>query len=78
MPPSRLVTPRRDLRDLAAQLNEREIAGALWRADAPGALTPFLRLDDGHESSLEPDEWLAIVQQFLRTAPAAWNPFAPA
>ena len=75
---SRLVTPRRDLRDLATQLSSLETGGASWHADAPGSLTPNLRLADGHESSLDPTEWLSTVQRFLGTAPIAWNPFSSA
>ena len=74
---SRVVTPRRDLRGLAAELTSLEPRGAHWRADAPDALTPFLQLEPGVESDLEPEQWLTVVERYLRTAPAAWDPTMP-
>jgi hypothetical protein len=74
---SRRVLPRPDLRDLAARSNDLEPAGATWTAEGPGSLTPRLTLaTDGTESGLAPAAFTASVCDFLRTAPAAWDPFA--
>jgi hypothetical protein len=72
---SRPVLPRPDLRVLAEQLTAQEPAGARWKADAPGALTPQLRLDGNDESDIAPETFVALVEQYLATAPAAWDPF---
>jgi hypothetical protein len=72
---SQPIAPRPDLRPLADRLNE--IDDARWSADAPGALTPQLRLDDNDESALAPEAFIATVEQYLATAPAAWDPFTP-
>ena len=69
------VLPRPDLRDLAPRLDEMEGAGATWKADAPGSLTPQLSLV-GEESSIPRDRFVAEVSSFLATAPAAWDAFA--
>jgi hypothetical protein len=74
---SRPVAPRPDLRDLVARLNDLEPAGARWEADAPGALTPTLRLAEGSESGFDPGRFQAEVEGFLARAPAAWDPFRP-
>jgi len=74
---SRPVLPRPDLRDLATRLNELDGAGPVWEADAPGALTPTLRVAAGKESALAPEQARAEIERFLATAPAAWDPFRP-
>lgn len=43
-----------------------------WRADAVGALTPTLSHDG--ESSLTADAFVDRAREYLRTAPAAWDP----
>ena len=77
---SRPARPRRDLAPLAAALTEREAGGAEWVADPPSSLTAALRLaDPDAESSLDPTTFRTLVEDHLRTAPPAWDPFpAPA
>ena len=70
---SRPLTPRPDLRLLAAHLDEVE-GRATWHADAPGALTPALAPQHGTDLSL--DAFLREVRAFLATAEPAWDPFA--
>jgi hypothetical protein len=72
---SQPVSPRPDLRALADQLNELDEAH--WTADAPGALTPQLHLDGDAESAIAPEAFVATVEQYLASAPGAWDPFAP-
>jgi hypothetical protein len=71
------VLGRPDLGPLAEELSGLERASARWEADPPGALTPQLRLADGAESSLSPEQVGARVVAYLAVAPAAWDPFVP-
>jgi hypothetical protein len=73
---SRAVRPRVDLSPLAERLNEEERNGARWRADDVSALTPVLSTAaENAESSLQPDRFVALVAEHLRTAPPAWDPY---
>ncbi|MFT3855737.1 MAG: hypothetical protein QM733_23875 [Ilumatobacteraceae bacterium] len=72
---SRPVMPRPDLRPVAARLTELEPSGAVWHADPPGALTPFLQLTDGAESGLDPPALVSTLVDLLAAAPPAWDPF---
>ena len=71
------VLPRPDLAPLAEALTALEPGAAVWEADPPGALTPQLRLRGGDASALTPEPVRARVEQFLASAPPAWDPFAP-
>jgi hypothetical protein len=70
---SRQVLPRPDLRPLT----ELEPASVVWEADAPGALTPQLRVEAGSESAMSRNSVTATIERFLASAPAAWDPFVP-
>jgi hypothetical protein len=75
---SRPVRPRVDLAPLAGRLNELETqAGgtATWVAERTSALTPALRIADGRPSALAPAEVRAQVEDHLRAAPPAWDPY---
>lgn len=74
---SRPVRPRRDLGPLAARLQDEETGDAVWSATPVGDLIPRLHLGDGQESSIAPDRFVALLTDHLRTAPPAWDPFAP-
>jgi len=74
---SRPVRARRDLAPLAARLQDEETGDAVWSATPVSGLLPRLRLGDGQESSLTPDRFLALLADHLRTAPPAWDPYAP-
>jgi hypothetical protein len=71
------VLRRPDLRPLADELSALERSGARWQADPSGALTPQLRLADGAESALAPEEVRSRIEAFLATAPGEWDPFVP-
>jgi hypothetical protein len=73
---SRAVLPRPDLATLAAELTALEPAGARWKGEQAGALTPKLALVDDAHSGLSPQTFVTHVQRFLATAPPAWDPFA--
>ncbi len=72
---SRPVRPRVDLAPLARRLDGLERDGATWEADAPSGLTAGLRLVGGAESSLDLTTFRALVEDHLRTAPPAWDPY---
>ncbi len=74
---SRPVRLRRDLGPLAARLQDEETGDAVWSATPVGGLLPRLQLGDGQESSIVPDRFLELLSDHLRTAPPAWDPFAP-
>jgi hypothetical protein len=70
------VLRRPDLGPLALELTGLESRGARWEADPPSALTPQLRIADGAESALPPEQVRARIERFLAVAPEAWDPFA--
>jgi hypothetical protein len=87
---SRPVRPRVDLAPLVDRLNDEEASegssGVTWVADHVSGLTPVLSMagnhgDENHdsragaESSLAPARFVALVQDHLRTAPPAWDPY---
>ncbi len=72
---SRRPLPRADLAPLADRLNQAEDGAARWSAEPVDTLTPRLRLDDGHESTLDPATFLAQVVAHLETATAAFDPY---
>jgi hypothetical protein len=74
---SRPVRPRRDLAPLTARLQDEETGDAVWAATPVGGLLPRLHLGDGQESSIDAARFVELVTDHLRTAPAAWDPFAP-
>ncbi len=74
---SRPVRPRRDLAPLAARLQDEETGDATWSATPVSGLLPRLHLGEGQESSIAPDRFVELLTDHLRTAPAAWDPFAP-
>jgi Family of unknown function (DUF6687) len=74
---SRPVRPRRDLAPLAARLQDEESGDAVWSATPVSGLLPRLHLGDGQESSIAPDRFVELLTDHLRTAPPAWDPFAP-
>jgi len=71
---SRRVLPRPDLRDLATVLDAAE-GEARWQADPPDALTPVLTRREPQETNLAPDRLVALVAEWLETAPGAWDPW---
>ncbi len=75
--PSRPVRPRRDLAPLAARLQDEETGDAQWSATPVSGILPRLHPGDGQESSIAPGRFLELLTDHLRTAPPAWDPFAP-
>ncbi len=73
---SRPVRRRVDLAPLAARLDAAESGPTHWVAEPVSALTPALAPADGAESNLDPPAVRAMVEEHLRTAPPAWDPFS--
>jgi hypothetical protein len=75
---SRRPRPRVDLSGLAARLSALEADGGSWRFDGAGAITPVLARQDGGESTLGPERFLAEVAEALTSldaGPPAWDPY---
>ncbi len=75
---TRAVRPRVDLAPLAERLTASESAAggtATWEAQAVSGLTPTLSPAGGEESRLRPADVRTAVEEHLRTAPPAWNPY---
>jgi hypothetical protein len=75
---SRPVRPRVDLAPLVDRFNDEEReSGVTWVADDVSALTPVLSTgrDGTGESSLPAERFVMLVQEHLRTAPPAWDPY---
>jgi hypothetical protein len=73
---SRRPMPRVNLESLANTLTEMESNGAVWKFDGVQKITPSLKPIDGGRSSLNAGNFISHVEEFLKTAPAAWNPYA--
>ena len=61
---SRPVTPRVDLGPLAERLNEEE-SGGTWAFDGVDQITTSLHLEGNAESSIPPQRFRAMVEEFL-------------
>jgi hypothetical protein len=73
---SRPLRPRPDLGIFAERMNHTESSGGQWQFEGVGGLTPKLHLRDSHDSSIEPEAFLAELILFLRDAPPAWDPWS--
>jgi hypothetical protein len=67
--------PRVELAPLAIGLNELERGGGTWEFDGADAIMPALALEGAAESSIEPEEFRAMLFQALRTSSPAWDPY---
>lgn len=72
---SRRPRARVDLTPLAEELTGGEPGDARWTFEGVGDLEPALQLVGAEASTIEPDDFLERVTTFLRSAPAAWNPY---
>ncbi|HZX56646.1 MAG TPA: DUF6687 family protein, partial [Ilumatobacteraceae bacterium] len=71
---SRPTLRRVDMRPLADRLMDSERGSAEWTAQAPGSLTPTMRVSG--ESSLDAALVRKMVISHLTSAPPAWDPYA--
>lgn len=63
------------LEDFAGRLNGLEEAPGSWRAENVDAIIPKLYLDGCRHSSLGEDRFISMLEQYLASAPAAWDPY---
>jgi len=71
---SRRVPLRPDLVPLAGELSALEPSGLAWQADGVGSLVTRMR-PSGGVTDLDPGVISRTVVDYLRRAPAAWDPF---
>jgi uncharacterized protein DUF6687 len=67
---------RVDLEPLAKELSSDETGSARWEFDGVDSITPSLHLTDGKQSAISPDVFRNRIEEFLSSAPPAWDPFA--
>jgi len=72
---SRPPPPRADLAPLAEALSRDEPGGARWVFDGVAEITPRLTLSGADTSAIPPDEFAQRLEEFLKGAPAAWDPY---
>ena len=67
---------RADLDPLAEELNREDDAGGKWKFDGVDHISPrFSR--EGNSSILDSKVVVSRIEEFLRTAPPAWDPYEP-
>ena len=71
------TSPRVDLTPFAEELTADEPGDAAWSFEGVSEITPALRLSDGNDSAIAPEEFQARFIAFLESAPAAWDPYDP-
>jgi len=67
--------PRVDLAPLEEALNQAEASGGRWLADDVADITPRLCLEGAPASSIPETEFTGMLEEHLRSAPAAWDPY---
>ena len=72
---SRQIPRRPDLEPLAGQLGAAEPSGLRWTADGVGSLVPRMRPESNAETGLEERVLCRAIVEYLKSAPAAWDPF---
>jgi hypothetical protein len=72
---SRRPLARIDLSALAEELNAEENSGGKWEFDGVEEITPRLHLNGKHETSIPAEVVRRRIEQYLKTAPPAWDPY---
>jgi hypothetical protein len=72
---SRRPARRRDLTGLAEQLSDLETGGGQWVFEGVNEVAPRLRVNGSCRSSVGAEQFLALLSDWLRTQPAAWDPY---
>jgi hypothetical protein len=60
---------------LAEQLGVLETAGGSWQFEGVNEVAPRLYLQGSCQSSIEPEVFVEHLCEWLRTQPAAWDPY---
>jgi hypothetical protein len=63
------------LEDFADRLNEVEEASGTWRGEDVNTVIPRLYLDGCLRTSIAEDQFVALLEEYLANAPAAWDPY---
>lgn len=66
---------RRDLKPLAEALSGLETGGATWQFDGVDQITPALHMINASQSTIDPDRFVAMVTDALKTGAPAWDPY---
>jgi hypothetical protein len=74
---SRPIPKRPDLVPLAERLSAMEPAGIEWEAELVGTIIGHMAPAGEARTEIPPAEVVAVVAEYLETAPAAWDPFRP-
>ena len=72
---SRRPLKRIDLGGLAAELNTRESGGGEWLFEGVDEVAPRLRHAGSCRSTVTADTFVALLCDWLRTRPPAWDPY---
>jgi hypothetical protein len=72
---SRRPAKRVDLAGLATQLGDIETAGGSWIFEGINEVAPRLRLEGSCRSSIAPNKFIAMLADWLRSQPPAWDPY---
>lgn len=63
------------LEGIAGRLNELEEAPGNWRGEDVNAVIPRLYLDGCPRTSFAEDQFVTLLEEYLASAPAAWDPY---
>jgi len=63
------------LEDFADRLNEVEEASGTWRGEDVNSVIPRLYLDGCLRTSFDEDQFVTLLEEYLASAPAAWDPY---
>jgi len=72
---SRRPAPRIDLAGLAKKLEALEEGGGVWQFEGINDVAPRLRHKGSCRSSINSNTFLELLCDWLRTQPAAWDPY---
>jgi hypothetical protein len=72
---SRRPALRVDLAGLADQLSDLETGGGSWTFEGINEVAPRLRVDGSCRSSIPAEQFLAMLADWLRSQPPAWDPY---
>jgi len=56
-------------------LNELEKAPGIWRGEDVNDVIPRLYLDGCRRTSLDEDQFVTMLEEYLAHAPVAWDPY---
>lgn len=72
---SRRPAKRIDLAGLAEKLTDLETAGGQWIFEGVNEVAPRLKVEGSCRSGISVEQFLALLGDWLRTQPSAWDPY---